>query len=144
MLEFVTLHTGLGTFQPLEHEEVEKNELHPESYNIDTETTLRLNEARRQGNRVIAVGTTSLRVLETVITEQGEYRAGKGISDIFIFPGCEVRSADALLTNFHLPRSSLLLLVCAFAGRDLIMKAYETALKERFRFYSYGDAMLIL
>ncbi len=143
-LEFVTLHTGLGTFQPLEHDEVEKNELHAERYEMSDETARRLNAARRRSRRIFAAGTTTLRLLETVSNENGEFSAGKGSSDIFIYPGHEFHSADALLTNFHLPRSSLLLLVCAFAGRDLIMRAYEMALKEKFRFYSYGDAMLIL
>ncbi|RJP73961.1 MAG: tRNA preQ1(34) S-adenosylmethionine ribosyltransferase-isomerase QueA [Candidatus Abyssobacteria bacterium SURF_17] len=143
-VEFVTLHIGLGTFQPLEHEEVEKNTIFPERYRMTAKTARRLNEVRRREGRVIAVGTTTLRLLETVVTEKGEYEAGEGIADIFIYPGHTFRSADALITNFHLPRSSLLLLVCAFAGRDLIMRAYETAVKEQFRFYSYGDAMLIL
>jgi len=144
LLEYVTLHIGLGTFQPLEHEDIEKNKLHPEQYRVTEKTARRLNEVRRRGGRVFAVGTTTLRVLETITEEEGEYRAGEGFSDVFIYPGHEFRSAGALLTNFHLPRSSLLLLVCAFAGRDLMMEAYELAVKERFRFYSYGDAMLIL
>ena len=144
ILEFVTLHVGLGTFQPLEHEDVEKNAVHAEQYHIGEGVAERLNEARRVGHRICVVGTTALRLLETVANEQGEYRAGEGYSDIFIYPGYRFRSADALLTNFHLPRSSLLLLVCAFAGRDLVMQAYETAVKVQFRFYSYGDAMLIL
>lgn len=143
-VEFVTLHTGLGTFQPLEHEEVEKNELHEESYRITEETAGRLNRVRRENGRIFAVGTTTLRLLETVTDGRGEFRAGEGMSDIFIYPGHEFHSADALLTNFHLPRSSLLLLVCAFGGRQLILRAYETAVKEKFRFYSYGDAMLII
>ncbi len=143
-LEFVTLHTGLGTFQPLEHETVEENSLHAERYDMPAETAQRLNSVRRRSRKVFAAGTTTLRLLETVAAENGEFRDGKGMSDIFIYPGYKFRSADALLTNFHLPRSSLLLLVCAFAGTDLIMRAYETAIAEKFRFYSYGDAMLIL
>ncbi len=143
-VEFVTLHTGLGTFQPLEHEEIEKNRLHAEQYEISPDTARRLNSVRQKSKRVFAVGTTTLRLLETTTGADCEFRAGKGQSDIFIYPGYEFHSADALLTNFHLPRSSLLLLVCAFAGKDLIMRAYETAVKEEFRFYSYGDAMLIL
>ena len=143
-LEFVTLHTGLGTFKPLEHEEVEKNKLHSERYRITKKTASRLNVARHGAHRVCAVGTTTLRLLETTTSEQGEFKAGEGMSDIFIYPGYKFKSADALLTNFHLPRSSLLLLVCAFGGRDLILQAYETAIKEKFRFFSYGDAMLIL
>jgi S-adenosylmethionine:tRNA ribosyltransferase-isomerase len=144
LLEYVTLHIGLGTFQPLEHEEVAKNRLHPEEYRVTTKTARRLNEVQRRGGKVLAVGTTTLRVLETIADEKGGYKAGEGSSDIFIYPGHTFRSADALLTNFHLPRSSLLLLVCAFGGHDLIMRSYEKAAKEKFRFYTYGDAMLIL
>ena len=143
-LEFVTLHTSLGTFQPLEHEEIEKNKLHAEQYRIMEKTARRLNVARQSSHKICAVGTTTLRLLETTTTEKGEFQAGEGVSDIFIYPGHKFHSADALLTNFHLPRSSLLLLVCAFGGRDLILGAYETAVKEKFRFYSYGDAMLVL
>jgi len=143
-LEFVTLHISLGTFQPLEHEDVQENKLHPEHYRMTARTARRLNDVRQTGHRVFAVGTTTLRVLETVIDEKGKYKAGEGVSEIFIYPGREIHSADVLLTNFHLPRSSLLLLVCAFAGRDLIMRAYEMAVKEKFHCYSYGDAMLIL
>lgn len=143
-LEYVTLHISLGTFQPLEHEEVQENKLHPEHYRMTPRTARRLNEARREGHKVFAVGTTTLRLLETIIDETGKYTSGEGVSEIFIFPGHDIRSADILLTNFHLPRSSLLLLVCAFAGRDLILRAYEQAVKKRFRCYSYGDAMLII
>jgi S-adenosylmethionine:tRNA ribosyltransferase-isomerase len=143
-LEFATLHVGLGTFQPLEHEKIEENRLHAERYHMDAATARHLNELKRRGGSVCAVGTTTLRLLETVVDERGVFKAGDGWSDIFIYPGHEFRSADALLTNFHLPRSSLLVLVCAFAGRDLIMQAYETAVREKIRFYSYGDAMLIL
>ena len=143
-IEYVTLHIGLGTFQPLQHEEVEKNRLHSERYHVTAKTAERLNEVHRRGRKIFAVGTTTLRLLETIATREGEFRMGEGLSDIFIYPGHAFRSADALVTNFHLPRSSLLLLVTAFAGRDLIMRAYEMAIKERFLFYSYGDAMLIL
>jgi len=143
-IEFVTLHAGLGTFQPLEHEEVERNHLHSERYHVSAETAQNLNEIRQRSGRIVGVGTTTLRLLETVVTEQGEFRAGEGMTDIFLYPGHRFHSVDALLTNFHLPRSSLLVLVCAFGGTDVILHAYERALKERFRFYSYGDAMLIL
>ena len=142
--EFVTLHTGLGTFQPLEHEEVEKNSLHAEHYRITEGTAQKLNETRQRSSRIFGVGTTTLRLLETIVTEHGKFRAGEGMSDIYIYPGHHFHSVDALLTNFHLPRSSLLLLVCAFGGTDLILRAYETAVNKNFRFYSYGDAMLIL
>jgi S-adenosylmethionine:tRNA ribosyltransferase-isomerase len=144
LLEFVTLNIGLGTFQQLEHEELAMNRLLPEQYYVTAKTARRLNEVRRKKHKVLSVGTTTMRVLETTTTEQGEFKAGEGLADIFIYPGYRFHSADALLTNFHLPRSSLLLLACAYGGRDLIMRAYETAVKERFRFYSYGDAMLII
>ncbi len=144
LLEFVTLQIGLGTFQPLKHEEVEKNKLHPEQYHVTQKTAQRLSEVRKRGGKVFAVGTTTLRLLETIVTAERAYRAGEGMADIFIHPGREIRSTDALITNFHLPRSSLLVLVCAFGGRELIMRAYEMAVREKIRFYSYGDAMLIL
>jgi S-adenosylmethionine:tRNA ribosyltransferase-isomerase len=142
-LEFATLHIGLGTFEPLEYEEVEKNTLHREEYSLSQETAVRLNEVKQRKQRLVAVGTTTLRLLETAAA-RGVFQPGKGFSDIFIYPGHTFQSADALVTNFHLPRSSLLLLVSAFAGQDLIRRSYETAIKENFRFYSYGDAMLIL
>jgi S-adenosylmethionine:tRNA ribosyltransferase-isomerase len=143
-LEYVTLHIGLGTFEPLEYEEVERNRLHQEAYSLSAKAAARLNEARRRGKRIAAVGTTTLRLLETVVSASGSFEPKQGLSDIFIYPGHVFHSADALVTNFHLPRSSLLLLVSAFAGRDLILRAYEEAIKQRFLFYSYGDAMLIL
>ncbi|RJP22904.1 MAG: tRNA preQ1(34) S-adenosylmethionine ribosyltransferase-isomerase QueA [Candidatus Abyssobacteria bacterium SURF_5] len=143
-LEYVTLHIGLGTFQPLEYEEVEKNMLHQEAYALTEKTASRLNEARKRKKKIVAVGTTTLRLLETVVNENCLFEPKNGFSDIFIYPGHTCRSADALVTNFHLPRSSLLLLVSAFAGRDLILRAYKRAIQERFLFYSYGDAMLIL
>jgi S-adenosylmethionine:tRNA ribosyltransferase-isomerase len=143
-LEYVTLHIGLGTFQPLQFEEVEKNKLHYEAYSLTAKTAAHLNEVRRLKKKIVAVGTTTLRLLETVVDEYGFFSAKEGFSDIFMYPGHKFRSADALVTNFHLPRSSLLLLVSAFAGRDLIFRAYEEAIRQNFLFYSYGDAMLIL
>ncbi len=133
---YVTLHVGLGTFQPLHGEQVEQAKLHRESYRI-TEANACLMRAAR---RVVAVGTTSMRTIETV------WRSGQlsGDTEIFLYPGCEFRAAGALLTNFHLPRTSLLLLVCAFAGTDLALAAYRHAVEERYRFYSYGDCMLIV
>jgi len=143
-LEYVTLHIGLGTFQPLEFEEVEKNKLHYEAYSLTAKTAAHLNEVRRLKKKIVAVGTTTLRLLETVVDKDGFFSAKEGFSDIFMYPGHKFRSADALVTNFHLPRSSLLLLVSAFADRDLIFRAYQEAISQNFLFYSYGDAMLIL
>jgi S-adenosylmethionine:tRNA ribosyltransferase-isomerase len=132
----VTLHVGLGTFQPLHGEQVERAHLHRERYRITDENAARI----RAAQRVVAVGTTSMRTIETV------WRSGQlsGETDIFIYPGYEFRAASALLTNFHLPRTSLLLLVCAFAGTDLALAAYRHAVEARYRFYSYGDCMLIV
>ncbi|MGE5509189.1 MAG: tRNA preQ1(34) S-adenosylmethionine ribosyltransferase-isomerase QueA [Chitinophagales bacterium] len=141
----VTLHVGLGTFRPVEVEEVEAHEMHSEYYEVSAETAERIRAARRSGGRVVAVGTTSCRTLETVAAlGGGEMVAGSGWTDIFIYPGYRFRAIDALVTNFHLPRSTLLMLVSAFAGRELIFRAYEEAIRERYRFYSFGDAMLIL
>ncbi|HTS28708.1 MAG TPA: tRNA preQ1(34) S-adenosylmethionine ribosyltransferase-isomerase QueA [Bryobacteraceae bacterium] len=132
----VTLHVGLGTFQPLHAEQVESARLHRESYRVTEENASRIRSARR----VVAVGTTSMRTIETV------WRTGQlcGETDIFLYPGCEFKVAGALVTNFHLPRTSLLLLVCAFAGTDLALAAYRHAVESRYRFYSYGDCMLIV
>jgi S-adenosylmethionine:tRNA ribosyltransferase-isomerase len=135
----VTLHVGLGTFQPLHSEIVEEARLHAELFEIGEESASKMREARR----LVAVGTTSVRTLETA-ARTGELHAARGETDIFIYPGFEFRATGAILTNFHLPRSSLLLLVCAFGGRDLILSAYAHAVRERYRFYSYGDCMLIL
>ena len=131
---YVTLHVGLGTFQPLHEETVERARLHAETFTIPPEEAARIRAARR----VIAVGTTSVRSLEAAA------RGDRGQTDIFIYPGFEFRVTRAMLTNFHLPRSSLLLLVCAFAGRDLILDAYRHAVEAKYRFYSYGDCMLII
>ena len=133
---YVTLHVGLGTFQPLHDEQVERARLHRESYRITEENAARI----RAAIRVVAVGTTSMRTIETV------WRSGQlsGETDIFLYPGCEFRAAGALLTNFHLPRTSLLLLVAAFAGTELTLAAYRHAVEARYRFYSYGDCMLIV
>jgi S-adenosylmethionine:tRNA ribosyltransferase-isomerase len=138
-IAYVTLHVGLGTFQPLHTEVVEEARLHSERYEIDPANASLIRDARRR----IAVGTTSARTLETV-ARSGELAASTGDTDIFIYPGFEFRAVDAMLTNFHLPKSSLMLLVSAFAGRDLIIAAYEHAVRERYRFFSYGDCMLIL
>lgn len=140
---FVTLHVGAGTFQPLRREQVEENRLHAERVFVSEAVCEAVRETRRAGGRVIAVGTTSVRALEAASRDSGiEPLAGE--TDIFITPGYAFRSVDAMLTNFHLPRSSLLMLVAAFAGRDRILDAYRHAVTERYRFFSYGDAMLLL
>jgi len=141
---YLTLHVGLGTFRPLRTEKVEEARLHPEFYRVDEQAADSINAARRQGGRVVAVGTTVVRTLETVAAPEGEVRAGEGWTDLFIYPGYRFRVVDALVTNFHLPRSSLLLLVCALGGTERVLSAYREAVRERYRFYSFGDAMLIL
>jgi S-adenosylmethionine:tRNA ribosyltransferase-isomerase len=138
-IAYVTLHVGLGTFQPLHTEVVEQARLHAETFRITEENAARM----RTAGRIVAVGTTAVRTIETV-ARTGPLRAACGETDIFIYPGFEFRVTGALLTNFHLPRSSLLLLVCAFAGKELVLAAYDHAVRERYRFYSYGDCMLIV
>ncbi len=141
--QFLTLHVGYGTFKPVTTETLEAHRVDSEPFELSPETADSLNTVRRQAGRVVAVGTTCTRALETVYAD-GCYHAGAGTTDLYIYPPYRFQAVDALQTNFHLPKSSLLALVCAFAGRDLIMEAYEQAVRERFRFYSYGDAMLIL
>lgn len=140
----LTLHVGLGTFRPVKVERVEDHVMHEEYYAVSAAAAERINAARARGGRVIAVGTTSVRTLETVADESGAVHAGEGWTGIFIYPGYRYRAVDAMITNFHLPKSTLLMLVSAFAGRDLIMTAYREAVAERYRFFSFGDAMLIL
>jgi len=139
---FVTLHVGAGTFQNLREEQVEENRLHGERVRVGETVCAAAREARRRGGRVVAVGTTSVRALEAA-AQDGEVEPFDGETDLFIRPGFAFRAVDALLTNFHLPRSSLLMLVAAFAGRDLVLEAYRHAVRERYRFFSYGDAMFI-
>jgi len=141
----ITLHVGLGTFQPVHAERVEDHKLHREVFQITDEVADKINMAKAQGRRVVAVGTTSVRTLEFSASQSadGRVQAGSGESDIFIYPGFQFRVVDALLTNFHLPKSTLLMLVSAFAGRENILRAYEHAVRERYRFFSYGDCMLI-
>lgn len=140
----VLLHVGAGTFKPVEAEDPAQHEMHEEWYDVPSETAELITSTRRAGHRVCAVGTTALRTLESVWQADGSYRSGSAETRIFIRPPARVRSADVLITNFHLPRSTLLMLVAAFAGYELTMQAYETAIREKYRFYSYGDAMLIL
>ena len=137
---FITLHVGVGTFQPVRVDRVEDHEMHTERYLIGTEAA----EKIRAADRVIAIGTTATRAMEHCARLHGEVRAGSGSADIFIYPPCEFLATHALLTNFHLPKSTLLMLVSAFAGIDLIRRAYAKAIAEGYRFYSYGDCMLIV
>jgi S-adenosylmethionine:tRNA ribosyltransferase-isomerase len=140
----ITLHVGLGTFQPVRVERVEDHTLHSESYSISASAADAINRAVRESRRVVAVGTTTVRTLEHAIRQgKGEILAGDGTADLFIYPGFEFKVVRALLTNFHLPQSSLLMLVCAFAGRDFVLSVYEHAVAQRYRFYSYGDCMFV-
>jgi S-adenosylmethionine:tRNA ribosyltransferase-isomerase len=141
----ITLHVGLATFQPVRVERVEDHRMESEQYEISDAAANTINRALEEGRRIVAVGTTSVRTLETVARKHGGRVApGRGESDLFIYPGFEFRAAGALLTNFHLPKSTLLMLVSAFAGRELTLAAYQHAVQERYRFYSYGDCMLIV
>jgi len=140
---YVTLHVGAGTFQPLRSERVEEHVMHREWLNVGAELVDNIRRARAAGRRVIAVGTTVVRALESALRD-GEVKPFAGETQIFIFPGYRITSVDALITNFHLPESTLLMLVSAFAGRELMLEAYRHAVQERYRFFSYGDAMLIL
>jgi S-adenosylmethionine:tRNA ribosyltransferase-isomerase len=141
----ITLHVGLGTFQPLRHERVEDNKLHTEPFTISPAAAARINAAKSSGRRVVAVGTTTVRTLEYAArtSPSGEVRPQRGEADIFIYPSFKFRVVDALLTSFHLPQSSLLILVCAFAGRERVLQAYEHAVKQKYRFFSYGDCMFV-
>lgn len=140
----ITLHVGLGTFQPVKTEVVEKHKMHSEFFHVPEEAARAIEETRARGGRIIAVGTTSVRTLETVADERGNVAPASGYTDLFIYPGYRFKVVDGMVTNFHLPRSTLLMLVCAFAGREFVMEAYREAVQKRYRFYSYGDAMLIV
>ena len=139
----VTLNVGLGTFRPVKAKYVEEHKMHSEHYEVSEEAAETINRCRESGHRVFAVGTTVVRVLETV-GKGGEIVAGKGSTDLFIYPGYQFKAVDCLITNFHLPKSTLLMLVSAFAGKQFVMEAYQEAIKHRYRFFSFGDAMLIL
>ena len=139
----VTLHVGIGTFRPVKEENVENHEMHTEHFYIKQEDVNKINETKKQGKRVIAVGTTSCRVLETIADENGLVKETEADTSIFIYPGYQFKCLDGLITNFHLPQSTLLMLVSALAGKDYIMKAYHEAVKEKYRFFSFGDAMFI-
>jgi len=142
-IAFVTLHVGLGTFRPVKVENIEEHPMHSEYYTILKEDVEIINETKRNGGRIIAVGTTSCRTLETIGTIEGLVREQSGWTNIFIYPGYKFKVVDALITNFHLPQSTLLMLVSAISSRELILKAYSEAVEEKYRFFSFGDAMII-
>ena len=140
---FVTLHVGLGTFRPVKAEDISEHHMHAELCMISAETAAVLNEIRAAGGRIICVGTTSCRTLESLVNEDGSFEAKSKWTEIFIFPGYRFKAMQALITNFHLPESTLVMLVSAFAGRENVLSAYEEAVRERYRFFSFGDAMFI-
>jgi S-adenosylmethionine:tRNA ribosyltransferase-isomerase len=139
----LTLHVGYGTFQPIRTDVVEDHQMEPERYTISESTVRAIELSQARGGRVVAVGTTTVRALESAVDESGEVRQGRGETSLFIYPGFRFRVVDALVTNFHLPRSSLFLLVSAFGGEEILKRAYQEAIRQRYRFYSYGDCMLI-
>ena len=139
----VLLHVGLGTFKPVKAENILEHKMHEEYFEVDSDASYKINKAKNEGRRIIAVGTTVVRVLESVARE-GKVSAAKGYTDIFIYPGFKFQIIDGLITNFHLPKSTLIMLVSAFAGREKVLEAYQTAVELRYRFFSFGDAMLII
>ena len=139
----VTLHVGIGTFRPVKVENIEDHDMHSEHYYIKQEDADKINNARKNGGRIISVGTTSCRVLESVADENGFVKEVEGDTSIFIYPGYKFKCIDCLITNFHLPESTLIMLVSTLAGKDFVMNAYEEAVKEKYRFFSFGDAMFI-
>ncbi len=140
----VTLHVGLGTFRPVKEENVLEHHMHTESYNVPESEAKKINDAVKNGGRLICVGTTSCRTIESVADENGVIHAGSGDTQIFIYPGYKFKALDALITNFHLPESTLIMLVSALAGRERVLNAYNEAIKEKYRFFSFGDAMFIM
>jgi S-adenosylmethionine:tRNA ribosyltransferase-isomerase len=144
LLEHVTLHTGYGTFAPVKEKRIEDHTMHSEYYELSAGSAERINSARERGHNVVSIGTTSTRVLESAADDEGVLEPRSGRTNLFIYPGYKFKIIDRLLTNFHLPGSTLLMLVSAFAGRDLILEAYRKAVERRFRFFSYGDAMFII
>jgi S-adenosylmethionine:tRNA ribosyltransferase-isomerase len=142
---FLTLHVGLGTFRPVSADVVEEHHMHSEFYQLTKGTADLLNEVKKQGGRIVAVGTTAVRTLETIASKNdGKFLESSGWTDIFIYPGYDFRGIDAMVTNFHLPKSTLLMLVSAFTGREHVLQAYDRAVREKYRFFSFGDAMLIM
>jgi len=142
-VEYVTLHVGLGTFRPVSVEDIDKHKMHSEYYMMSKETADVLNDAKANGNRIISVGTTSTRTLETIMSLYGTFKECSGWTEIFIYPGYEFKAIDCLITNFHLPKSTLVMLVSALAGREHILNAYKEAVEEKYRFFSFGDCMFI-
>lgn len=140
---YVTLHVGLGTFRPVKVDDIKKHHMHSEYYNMSKEVAKKLNETKKNNKKIIAVGTTSTRVLETVIKNHNQFEESAGWTDIFIYPGYDYKAIDSLITNFHLPKSTLVMLVSALAGRENILNAYNKAVKDKYRFFSFGDAMFI-
>ena len=141
---FITLHVGLGTFRPVMVEDIKEHKMHSEYYSMSKDTALKLNEIKKNGGRIIAVGTTSTRTLETIMTKYGEFKECYGNTNIFIYPGYKFKAIDGLITNFHLPKSTLVMLVSAFSKKEYIINAYMIAQKEKYRFFSFGDAMFIV
>jgi S-adenosylmethionine:tRNA ribosyltransferase-isomerase len=139
----LTLHVGYGTFLPVRVADIRRHQMHAEAFTISAKAARTINTARASGNRVVAVGTTCVRTLEYASDSNGEVLAGSGSCDLFIYPGYRFKAVDAMITNFHLPQSTLLMLVSAFAGRQHVLNAYHEAIRQRYRFYSYGDAMFI-
>ena len=144
MIAHVTLHVGLGTFRPVKVDNILEHHMHSEFYRIEPEEADKINAAKAGGGKVIAVGTTSCRTLESAADESGLLKSGSGWTDIFIYPGYRFKILDALITNFHLPKSTLIMLVSALAGRENVLHAYEEAVQEKYRFFSFGDAMLVV
>lgn len=142
-IAYITLHVGLGTFRPVNVEKIEEHKMHSEYYHMSKDVADLLNKTKKSKKNIIAVGTTSTRTLETIMTKYGEFKECSGWTDIFIYPGYEFKGIDALITNFHLPKSTLVMLVSALAGREAILKAYTHAVNEKYRFFSFGDAMFI-
>ncbi len=140
----ITLHVGLGTFRPVEVEDVNKHHMHKEYYEMSAETANILNKAKEEGRRIIAVGTTSTRTLETIMSKYNTFKSCSGETDIFIYPGYNFKAIDGLITNFHLPKSTLIMLVSALASKEIILNAYQEAVKNKYRFFSFGDCMLII
>ena len=142
-IEYITLHVGLGTFRPVSVEDVTKHKMHSEFYQMDSKTAKVLNEAKKNNNRIISVGTTSTRTLETIMNLYGVFKECSGWTDIFIYPGYKFKAIDCLITNFHLPKSTLIMLVSALASKEYIMNAYKEAVENKYRFFSFGDSMFI-
>ena len=142
-IAYITLHVGLGTFRPVNVTDVTKHKMHSEFYSMDEKTAKILNETKEKGKHIISVGTTTTRTLETIMTKYGKFKETSGFTDIFIYPGYQFKAIDKLITNFHLPKSTLIMLVSALAGKENILNAYNEAVKEEYRFFSFGDSMLI-